>query len=143
MKKLSKKMMISLLTFALVFIALGVSTFAWFTLADSASLNDLEINVSLGEGLDISLDGTNYQSNLTKEDIARKIGNIKLTDCTSTDGISIKDIKGGYDSALYSCSNLTSLSRRTYPDRRACVCRNCSCACSCCLSNLYESTELA
>ena len=95
MKKLSKKMMISLLTFALVFIALGVSTFAWFTLADSASLNDLEINVSLGEGLDISLDGTNYQSNLTKEDIARKIGNIKLTDCTSTDGISIKDIKGG------------------------------------------------
>lgn len=98
MKKLSKKMMISLLTFALVFIALGVSTFAWFTLADSAELTNIEINVSGGGGLEMALtkkDGTltDYKTNLSSADILGVLGDIKLSDITSTDGVTFKNFE--------------------------------------------------
>ena len=94
MKKLSRKMMISLLAFVLAFVALGASTYAWFTLADKAELSNLEMNVSLGEGLDISFDGVTYQSNLSKEAIEEKIGGKKLSDITTTDGINFKNLAG-------------------------------------------------
>ena len=92
MKKLSKKMMISLLTFALVFIALGASTFAWFTLADSAQVTDVQINVSSGTGLEIALeeDGV-YKSKWTTSELEEFIGDITLSDLNSTDGVNFKN----------------------------------------------------
>lgn len=94
MRKLSKKMMISLMTFALVFIALGATTFAWFTLASTVEVTDVELNVSGGGGLNISLDGQVYEPTLSSEKIQEKLGDILMEDLTSTDGISIKDFNG-------------------------------------------------
>ena len=99
MRKLSKKMMISLMTFALVFIALGASTYAWFTLADSAELTNLEINVTGGGGLEMALtkkDGTltDYNTNLSSSIISDVLGKIQLSDVTSIDGTTFKNFEG-------------------------------------------------
>ena len=92
MRKLSKKMMISLMTFALVFIALGASTYAWFTLAQSAQLSDLKVEVSGGTGLEIALEENGvYKSTWSADELEEHIGDLELSDLTSKDGVTIKD----------------------------------------------------
>lgn len=92
MRKLSKKMMISLMTFALVFIALGASTYAWFTLAQSAQLSDLKVEVSGGTGLEIALEENGvYKSTWSADELEEHIGDLELSDLTSTDGVTIKN----------------------------------------------------
>lgn len=55
MKKLTQKLVLSVITMALVVVALGTSTFAWFTLTNQASLQSFEAQVTAGEGIEISL----------------------------------------------------------------------------------------
>ncbi len=54
MKKFSNKMVLSVLTLVLLVVALGTTTFAWFTVGNTASVQEFEANVSSGEGLEIA-----------------------------------------------------------------------------------------
>ncbi|MCU0105084.1 hypothetical protein N7603_05380 [Acholeplasma vituli] len=55
MRKLTQKLVLSVVTMALVVIALGTSTFAWFTLQNAASVGQFSANVTAGEGIEVSL----------------------------------------------------------------------------------------
>ena len=45
MRKLRNKLLLSILTVALTFIALGTTTFAWFTLGGTATANAFEAEI--------------------------------------------------------------------------------------------------
>ena len=55
MRKLTQKLVLSVVTMALVVIALGTSTFAWFTLTNSAQTQPFSAQVTAGEGIEVSL----------------------------------------------------------------------------------------
>ena len=55
MRKLTQKLVLSVVTMALVVVALGTSTFAWFTLQNTASLGNFTADVTAGEGIEVSL----------------------------------------------------------------------------------------
>ena len=73
MKKLSKKFMLSIVAIALVVIALGTSTFAWFTLSNKASVGQFNAEVTAGEGMELSLDQINWYSSIPEEVIQTQI----------------------------------------------------------------------
>ncbi len=58
MKKLSKRFIISVLTLVLTVVALGTSTFAWFSLSTVSSVSNIGGDVTAGDGLQIKLSGT-------------------------------------------------------------------------------------
>ena len=73
MKKLSRKFMLSIVAIALVVIALGTSTFAWFTLSNKASVGQFNAEVTAGEGMELSLDQTTWYSSIPADVIQAKI----------------------------------------------------------------------
>lgn len=113
MKKLTQKLVLSVITMALVVVALGTSTFAWFTLQNTASLEQFSGQVTAGEGMEVSLgtwtphtsaaaaDGTISLSNTTDwYNIINQtylldrlnsmyLNGITLKDLTSTTGLTI------------------------------------------------------
>ena len=55
-KNLTKKLFLSVLTLAFAVISLGASTYAWFVLSESASVQSFSGTVSAGEsGLEIAV----------------------------------------------------------------------------------------
>ena len=67
MKKLTQKLVLSVVTMALVVIALGTSTFAWFTLTNTASVGTFSGQVVAGTGIEVSLDNTVWYNGLTSD----------------------------------------------------------------------------
>lgn len=87
MAKVSRRVYISGLIFVLIFLALGATTFAWFTLAEFSQLNNLNFSVSSGSELSISLDENGeYSDEILSSDIKSRIGKIQLGNLTSIDG---------------------------------------------------------
>lgn len=66
-KKYSLKSSLLLLLFTLVLLI--VSTYAWFTSNQTVSVTGLEVNVEAKNGLQISVDGTNWKSIIQSTDI--------------------------------------------------------------------------
>ena len=62
MKKLTQKLVLSVITMALVVVALGTSTFAWFTLTNSASVQQFHAQITAGEGIEVSVGTWNSTS---------------------------------------------------------------------------------
>ncbi len=112
MRKLTQKLVLSVVTMALVVIALGTSTFAWFTLTNTASVGQFNAQVTAGEGIEISL-GTWESNDATITGInaptwytvipasviqarltAMYSTTLELTDLTSADGIVIENLEG-------------------------------------------------
>ena len=83
MKNLSKKLVMSIVAVTLVVAALGASTFAWFTLSNRASVGTFEAEVTAGEGIEISLDGVNWYTDIPTSIIMAKIGEVTLVDVTT------------------------------------------------------------
>ena len=73
MKNLTRKLMLSIVAIALVVIALGTSTFAWFTLSNKASVGQFNAEVTAGEGMELSLDQINWYSSIPEEVIQTQI----------------------------------------------------------------------
>lgn len=73
MINLSKKLYISIFTVLLLLVVVGTATFAWFELNTNAWFDDMELQVTTGEGIKVSIDGVNFKYNLTKEDIKKAI----------------------------------------------------------------------
>jgi len=118
MKKLTQKLVLSVITMALVVVALGTSTFAWFTLSNTATVQAFDAQVTSGEGIEISLgDFTNegggsysttasanstWYTTLSSSAINDRLAvmydsllnPIKLIDVTSSNGTSLKSRDG-------------------------------------------------
>lgn len=118
MKNLTRKLMLSIVAIALVVIALGTSTFAWFTLSNKASVGQFNAEVTAGEGMELSLDQTNWYSSIPEEVIqthiktnfeAEPVGVVNttgapiLTAVTTTDLIAFNKLKAdqtGWETAI-------------------------------------------
>lgn len=94
MTRLSRKLMFSILSVALAFITLGATTFAWFTLNTTADIQRIETTVTVGTGIEISIDGTTFRSTILTTDIDAviegKISDYKFDALTSQNGYEIK-----------------------------------------------------
>lgn len=68
--KMSKKLFISIMSIALVAIALGTATYAWFTLGNTNTVQQVSANVAAQEGIEISLDNTTWYNNMSADVIS-------------------------------------------------------------------------
>lgn len=96
MRKLTTKLLFAIISVAFALVALGTTTFAWFTLSDTATVSTFDAQITAGEGIEISLDGTNYYTTIPANVIQGKINdlNVELKDVTSSNGIEMTKIDG-------------------------------------------------
>ncbi len=105
MKKLSKKIIVSVLTLVLTVVALGTTTFAWFSLSTVANISNITGEVTAGEGIEVRLYGeygasgvyaTDWKANLSETDVKDFIDTIfanqELTAVTTADGVAYKQM---------------------------------------------------
>ena len=85
-----KRIYLSFITLMLLFITLGTVTFAWISMSLINNIEGLSLSASGGDELQISLDGINYNSVLTAEQLQEVFENIRLVDVTSTDGLTFQ-----------------------------------------------------
>ena len=84
--KIYKKLILSLGVFIFACLSLLTTTFAWFSIAQDATVGDLSMSISGGQELLVSLDGVNFYDNLSKEEIQKAFGeNVSITNVTTTD----------------------------------------------------------
>ena len=83
MRKLSKKLLLSILSVALVFIALGTTTFAWFSMNQSVKVSGMKVQTKVTSNLLISPNATeaNFGTQLAQAK------NALLEPVSTTDGI--------------------------------------------------------
>jgi len=97
MTKLSRKLLLSVLTVAFALITLGATTFAWFTLSTKAEVQTFNVDVTSGAGIEISADGSNYSNYISSQQvyaaITRAGSSTVLDHVTSPDGIDFNVIK--------------------------------------------------
>jgi len=88
MRKLTTKLLFAIISAAFALVALGTTTFAWFTISNTASVSQFSAQVTAGQGLEISLDGTYFYTTIPASVIQAKIDslNVTLKDVTSPDG---------------------------------------------------------
>jgi hypothetical protein len=96
MRKLTTKLLFAIISAAFALVALGTTTFAWFTLTNEATISPFNAEITAGEGIEISLDGITYYTTIPTEVITAKIAeqNVKLKDLTSEDGINLTKLDG-------------------------------------------------
>jgi len=90
----SRKIFISILTFTLAIMLLTTVTFAWISMSAISNIDGLDITATSGSELEISIDGENYSSQLPSILIQDLIGEMKLYDVTTLDGINFQT--GGF-----------------------------------------------
>ncbi|MCF7932628.1 MAG: hypothetical protein K9K93_05625 [Acholeplasmataceae bacterium] len=95
MSQMSKKLVLSVLAVVLTVVALGTTTFAWFTLTNVAQVQSFQAEVIADSGMEISLDDTAnanvWVTSLTTAMIQDYIetkysGNFKFDANTTADG---------------------------------------------------------
>lgn len=101
MRKLSQKLFLSVLAVTLAVIALGTTTFAWFTMNNKAEVTQIEGELIAGEGFEISLNGTDYYSTISNDIMKNYLSGkysgenaLKLDTVTSTNGTTMKKMDG-------------------------------------------------
>ncbi|MGD9887224.1 MAG: hypothetical protein AB7T03_04620 [Bacilli bacterium] len=102
MRKLTNKLFISILTVAFAVIALGTTTFAWFTLSNTATISPFNATVTSGEGIEVSLDEDAWYTTIPTSVINAYLfdvtegthgSNFKLSAVTTADGTTFNKIK--------------------------------------------------
>ncbi len=70
-KNLKKKALFPVIAMVLVsVVALSSATYAWFTTGNDATVNNLNVQVVAADGIQVSVDGTNWKSTITSADLA-------------------------------------------------------------------------
>ena len=87
--KITKKLFVAIMTMALLVITFGTTTFAWFTLGTENKVDGINVNVTTGNGMEISLDGNAWKNNLHLA-----ANDKEFKDLTSADGYAIKTMAG-------------------------------------------------
>lgn len=93
MIRISKRTLLSILTLVLTLVALGTTSFAWFTLSNVTTISNITANVQAGEGLEVALGIneeilTNYKNNLNANDwqkVIDKLPEFRLNAVTTND----------------------------------------------------------
>ena len=84
--RMYKKLIRTLGIFIFACASLITTTFAWFSIAQDATVGDLSMSINGGVELLVSLDGINFSENLTTEELQKHLGeNLALTNVTTTD----------------------------------------------------------
>lgn len=65
----NKKTILAFIMLLLTIAALGTASYAWFSASTQATLGDIDVNVTASNGIQISMDATNWKGTLTTEDI--------------------------------------------------------------------------
>jgi len=92
MNKLMRKLSISILAVVFAVVAMGATTFAWFTITNTAKINQFEVQVTAGSGFEIAVTTVGgvpsaWKSTITKAEVEAAIGgNVVLKDLTSANG---------------------------------------------------------
>jgi hypothetical protein len=95
MTRLTRKLMISILTVVLSISALGTTTFAWFTVTNVATVEQFSANIVSDTGIEISLDGENWFSSITADMINAVIpANFEFNHVTTADGETFRTLSG-------------------------------------------------
>ena len=95
MSKLSKKAILSVLTLVLTVVALGATTFAWFTLGTTATVDQFNVEVRGSEGLEISLDGDNWYTRLNSTTMNNHINSVFANG--RLDAVTLNDATADFD----------------------------------------------
>jgi hypothetical protein len=85
-----KKIYLSIVSVLFLIVVIGSVTFAAVRLATINNIDGLTLNASSGDELQLSTDGINFFTNLSKDQIDQTADGIKLNDVTSTDGINFR-----------------------------------------------------
>jgi hypothetical protein len=95
MRKLTKKLFLSILSVALAVVALGTTTFAWFTLGNEVTVGQISAEIVADEGIEISLGNTgkwytslsasNVSEYITANAINNELDNIAMSSLATTD----------------------------------------------------------
>ena len=122
MNKLMRKLSISILAVVFAVVAMGATTFAWFTITNTARINQFDVYVTAGSGFEIAvtgIDGTPsaWKSTITETEVEAAIGNVVLKDLTSTDGVNFYPIsKIGADVVTTPLAPILSLLKHPLTD---------------------------
>ena len=68
-KKKKKKILLGLFMILFVGIVLTASTYAWFTANQTVTVQQIDINVAAANGLQLSVDGSNWKPYISKDEI--------------------------------------------------------------------------
>ena len=92
MKTLSKKALLSILSLVLTFVALGATTFAWFSLGTTATVNPFDVEVKGSEGLEIQFgNDTSWYTTINSELMAEYIEELVTAARLSNDNKFVMD----------------------------------------------------
>lgn len=84
--KLKKKLTLSLAILLFASVTLITTTFAWFSIAQDATVGDLSMEISGGTELLVSLDGINYHDNIDTDLLKQYLGDkLEVTHVTTFD----------------------------------------------------------
>lgn len=106
-----RKIFISILTTFLLLVTFSSVTFAWISLPRVNVIEDITFNAKTNTGLEISLDGVNYFTDINGDKIKFLARNIRLTDITSSDGV---NFSAGLDRDYHVVKNRDYLSFDLY-----------------------------
>lgn len=108
MKKAARRIIVSVFALAISLSLAITSTFAWFTMTSTPIVDELSINVTTSEGLEISLEGGSFKPRISTDEImeylfgtgeaygyAGKYSEFELTHATSEFGRAFTDMLGG------------------------------------------------
>lgn len=73
MQKLTRKLFISIFTAVFALVTLGATTFAWFTLTTTVSIEEFQAEITSGTGIEVSLDGVGFKSYISTDEIVERI----------------------------------------------------------------------
>lgn len=93
--KVQRKLTIVIVMVLLTIVALGTSTYAWFTLNNIAKVDQIEMGITSGVGIEVSLDGKEWFNILDSDKIADKVKDVKFESVTTSDGINMLTLDGG------------------------------------------------
>lgn len=93
MKNLSKKALLSIFSLVLTFVVLGATTFAWFSLGTTATVNPFDVEVKGSEGLEIQLgnDTSSWYTTINSGLMAEYIEELVTSARLSNDGRFVMD----------------------------------------------------
>ncbi|MFH0766582.1 MAG: hypothetical protein ABII85_07540 [Bacillota bacterium] len=79
MNRIARKLVLSALTVVLTVVALGTTTFAWFTLTNTAQVQSFQAQIVADTGIEISLDTVDWYTVITTEIIEAYIDDTTFT----------------------------------------------------------------
>jgi len=86
MKKLTRKLLLSIFAIVFALVTLGSTTFAWFTLSTTTEVVEFDSTINSGTGIEISIDGLNFSRKVFLDQLEEEVLDILLDPITTENG---------------------------------------------------------